>query len=124
MKATQNVTNILYQLSTYCDKGTNNLGQVTNICDTRFAYFIKSMFLYELLKFSRCTNKSVWIKMKPTKKVTNIASQFRTYFDQGANNLAQVINISRNTRFIFFFKSVFGGIIKILTSIKKSVWLK
>ena len=53
MKQTQKVTNIASQLPTYCDKGTNNLGQVTNMSyNTRFALLFESMFLYELLKFS------------------------------------------------------------------------
>ena len=53
MKSTQNVTNITSQLPTYCDKGTNILGLVANIsCNTRFALFLKYMFLYELVKFS------------------------------------------------------------------------
>ena len=75
MKPTQRVINIASKLKIYCDKSTNNLGQVTNIsCDTRFVYFIKSIFLYELLKFSQSTKESVWLKMKLTQKVTNIAS--------------------------------------------------
>ena len=45
--------------------------------------------------------------MKPTQKVTNIASQLPTYCDQGTNNLEHVTNTSRNARFAFFFKSIF-----------------
>ena len=53
MKPTQKGTNIISQLPTYCDKGTNNLGQLTNIyMNTKFAYFFKSMFLEDLLKLS------------------------------------------------------------------------
>ena len=53
MKPTQKVINIASQLPTFCDKHTNNVDQVTNIsCNTRFALFFKSIFLYELLKFS------------------------------------------------------------------------
>ena len=53
MMAAQKVTNIASQLLTYCDKGTNILGQIINISyNTRFALFLKSIFLYELVKFS------------------------------------------------------------------------
>ena len=60
MKLIQKRTNIFSQLPTYYDKGTNNLGQITNIsCDTRFAHLLKPTLLYELLKLSKSTNKSV-----------------------------------------------------------------
>ena len=45
--------------------------------------------------------------MKPTQKVTNIASQLPIYCDQGTNNLEQATNTSKNVRFVFFFKSIF-----------------
>ena len=45
--------------------------------------------------------------MKPTQKVTNIASQLPTYCDKSTNNLEQVTNISRSTIFTFLFKSTF-----------------
>ena len=65
---TQKVTNIAYQLPTYSDEGTNNLGQVTNIsCNTRFASFFQPMFLYELLKFSNPQIRAFgwkWIQLK------------------------------------------------------------
>ena len=47
------------------------------------------------------------MKIKPTQKVINIVSQLPTNCDQGTNNLAQVTNISRNTRIDLFFKSLF-----------------
>ena len=37
--------------------------------------------------------------MKPTQKVTNIIGQLTKHCDQGANNLGQVINTSKNARF-------------------------
>ena len=49
---------------------------------------------------------SVWLKTKPTKKDTNIATQLLTYYDKSTNKLGQITNISRNTRFAFFFKSM------------------
>ena len=53
MKFTQKVTCIASQLQTYYDKSINNLGQLNNISfNTRFALFLKSILLYELLKFS------------------------------------------------------------------------
>ena len=53
MNLTKKVTNIVSQLPTYYDKGTNKLNQVTNkFRNTRFVYFFKYMFLEELLKFS------------------------------------------------------------------------
>ena len=63
--------------------------------------------MYELLIFSKTKNKSVWLKMKATQKVTNIASQLLTYCDKGTNKLDKVTNLSKNTRFAFFFKSIF-----------------
>ena len=52
MKPTQKVTNISSQLPTYCDKGTNILGHVTNISrNTGYALFFNFMSLYELLIF-------------------------------------------------------------------------
>ena len=63
--------------------------------------------------------------MKLTQKVTNIASQLPTYCDQGMNNLEQVTNTSRNTRFAFFFKYMsLEELLKFSHSQKKSVWLK
>ena len=107
MKLIQKVTKIVSQLKIYRDKGANKLSQVTNISyDTQFSYFIKCIFLYELLKFSKSIKESVWLKIKLTKKVTNIASQLPIYYDQGTNNLEQVTNTSRNVRFVFFFKSI------------------
>ena len=80
MNPTQKVTNISCQLPTYCDKGINKLGQVTNIFrNTRFIFFFKSMFLKDVLKFSNPQKKSVKLKMKPTQKVTNITSLLPTY---------------------------------------------
>ena len=63
--------------------------------------------MYELLILSKSTNKSVWLKMKSTQKVTNIASQLPTYCDKGTTKLGKVTNLSRNTRFAFFFKFMF-----------------
>ena len=60
-----------------------------------------------IIKILTITKKSVWLKMKQTQKVTNIASQLPTYCDKGTNKLGQVTNISKNTRFAFFFKSMF-----------------
>ena len=52
MKSTQKVTNTASQLPAYFDKGTNNLGKVTNAsCNTRFTLNLKSMLLQELFKF-------------------------------------------------------------------------
>ena len=45
--------------------------------------------------------------MKPTQKGTNIVSQLPTYCDKVTNKLGQVTNISRNTIFAYFFKSMF-----------------
>ena len=45
--------------------------------------------------------------MKLTQKVTNIASQLPTYYDQCTNNLEQITNTSRNARFALFFKSMY-----------------
>ena len=45
--------------------------------------------------------------MKATQKVTNIASQLPGSSEQGTNNLGQITNISKNTRFAFFFKCLF-----------------
>ena len=47
------------------------------------------------------------MKMKPTQKVTNIASQLPIYCDKGTNNLAQDAIISCTTKFTFFFKHMF-----------------
>ena len=46
------------------------------------------------------------MKMKPTQKVINIASQLPTYYDQVTNNLKQVTNTSKNAKFGFSFKSM------------------
>ena len=52
MESTQKVTNTASQLPIYYDKGTNILGKVINTsCNTRFTLNVKSLFLYELLKF-------------------------------------------------------------------------
>ena len=121
MKQTQKVTNIASQLPTYCDQGTNNLEQVTNTSrNAIFAFFFKSMSLKELLKFSHRQKKSIWLKMNPTQKVTNISCQLPTCCDKGTNKSGQVTNISRNTRFVFFFKSMFlKEVLKLLNSQKK-----
>ena len=100
--------NIASQLPIYCDKNTNNLEQATNTSrNSRFAFFFKSMLLEELIKFPNPQKKRVWLKMQSTQKVTNIASQLLTYYDKGTNKLGQVTNIFRNTKFAFFFKSMF-----------------
>ena len=59
MKPTQKVTNIVSQLPTYCDQGTNNSEQVTNTSkNAKFAFFFKSMLLEELLKFSHSQKRA------------------------------------------------------------------
>ena len=44
--------------------------------------------------------------MKPTQKVTNIASQLPTYCNKKINKLVQVTNISKIIRFAFLLKSM------------------
>ena len=46
------------------------------------------------------------MKIKSTQKATNIANQLPTNCDQGTNNLAQVTNIFKNTRFASVFESL------------------
>ena len=105
---TQKVTNSDSQLPTYCDQGTNNLGQVTNIsCNTRFAFILQIYVFARIIKIIKSTNNSVWLKIKPTQKGTNIISQLPTYCDKCTNNLGQNTTISMNTRFTYFFKSQF-----------------
>ena len=82
------------------------------------------MFLYELLIFSKLTNKSVWLKMKPTQKVFNIVSHLPTYYDKGTNKLGQVINLSKNTGFAFFFKSIFLEELLKFSYLKKERFIK
>ena len=133
-------------ITTYCEKDTNKLGQVTNISrSTEFSFFFKYIFwrnlnpqtttfgwnrselkklptlsiryqhimknvltilpmmptfptIQDLLssldlyfwrnfKILKPINNSVWMKMKPTQKVTNFASQLPTYYDKGTNML-------------------------------------
>ena len=60
MNLTKKVTNIVSQLPTYYDKGTNKLNQVTNkFRNTRFVFFFKLMFLYELVKFSNLQTRAL-----------------------------------------------------------------
>ena len=75
-------------------------------------YAVLDLFVIQIYVFVRITkilkptNKSVWLKMKPTQKVTNIVSKLPTYFDKGINNLGQLTVISCNTRSILYFKSI------------------
>ena len=70
--------------------------------------FVLQIYVFvRIIKFLKSTNKSVWLKMKSTKKVTNIANQLPTYSDKCTNNLDQVTNMSCNTRFALFFKLCF-----------------
>ena len=43
-----------------------------------------------IIKILKPTNKSVWLKMKPTQEVTNIAGQLPTYCLKGTNKLGQL----------------------------------
>ena len=121
MKPTLKVTNTVSQLPIYYDKGTNKLGQITNISrNTGFAFFFKSIFLEELLKFPRpwiitfCWNRhepkklqilSISYQHIMIKKLTNFA-KLPTYFDKGINNLSQDANMFYNTKFLFIFKAM------------------
>ena len=88
MKPTQTVTNISNQLPTYCYKGTNILGHVSNISwNTRFEFFIKSLFFYGLLKFKIHKQERLVENNANTKKLP-------TYCNKGTNILGLVSNIS------------------------------
>ena len=55
-------------------------------------------------------------------KSYNIASQLPTCCESGNNSLGLVSNISRDTRFTFFFKSsLLGEIIRVHKGINKSI---
>ena len=78
MKLIQKVTNIASQLPTYYNKGTNNLGQVTNISyNARFALFLKYIFLYELLKFSNSQTRVFGWKWSQLKKLTILLMSYQ-----------------------------------------------
>ena len=108
MKPTKKVTNITSQLPTYCDKITNNLGQVINISyNIRFTLFFKSIFLYELLKFSNLQTKALGWKWIQVKKLPTLLDSYQYIVKKGTNKLGQVSNKSSNTRFAYFFKYMF-----------------
>ena len=46
-----------------------------------------NLFFRRIIKIIKSTNNSVWLKMKPTQKCTNIVSQLPLYGDKGANKL-------------------------------------
>ena len=78
MKLTQKVTNIVSQLPTYCDKGTKNMGQVTNkTCNTRFTLFFKTMFFYELIKFSNLQPRVFGSKWRQIKKLPTLLVRYQ-----------------------------------------------
>ena len=96
------------QLPTYCDEDTNNLGQITNISyNTRFAMFFKSMFLYKFLKSSNPQTRAFTWKWSQFKKLQALRVSYQHIMIKLQNKLGQVTNLSRNTRFAYFIKSIF-----------------
>ena len=78
MKPTQKGSNVVSQLPTYSDKGTNKLVQVTNKSrNTRFAYFFKSTFLCELLKLSNPQITAFDWKWSQLKKVPTLSVNYQ-----------------------------------------------
>ena len=81
-------------------------------------YFVKYYKVFKfLLIYGKCTKKR-------TQKVFNIVSHLPTYYDKGTNKLGQVINLSKNTGFAFFFKSIFLEELLKFSYLKKERFIK
>ena len=72
------VTNISSQLPIYGKQSTNNLDQVSNIFKkTRVAFFFKSILLGGIINILKPANKSIWLEIKPTKKLLTLAVSYQ-----------------------------------------------
>ena len=93
--------------------------------NTKFVFFFKFMLLEEMIKLLKPTNKSIWLKIKSTKKLPILSVSYQHIVNNISTIWTRILSYLGILDLFIFFKSMsLGIIIKVLKSTNKIIWLK